>query len=762
METELAGDGVGSGSTPTQRQVPPSQDFGPTESMQAAHAYGSTSTSDPRDFDSNTTWSTDIAAFETLLDAPHHTVTQNYTDMLRGILGSTAASPAPPGHEQNIQPNDNDAMDLWDCFLNVDHNFGDLMALSQIDPLMLTDGIAQLEEMPEAERSDLPFEQLACFAGTHAFREWWEWGPTKQDSLSAETLNLILPPDHSHSMDSGIESPSERYLLVSSEDRDRLLSLLLHHCPKEQWIRIVPSFPSQSFLSQMLERFHAYQQQTSLPWLHTTTLRPDTIRTELLAILIAAGAAFTPNAAVQRFGYVMPDVLRYAILQCMAIDNSESRDLQLLHAWLTQAFVSVWSGDKRQMEIAEGNYQMVITIIRRARWLRRDHYHRIHPDHGDKGDLLQRKWRQWIDQETQKRLIYRAFVFDAQISIINHVNPLMSYAEMRVPFPDPNAMWAATTAEDWKKEYLQCAERLSDDPLTLADTMREAMIEGHSPSAVIDAAAIHYTLYGFWGLVWDYQQRYEAIQWNDSSKRDDMYDAPNSTLPTQRENLSKMLNMLRKKLSSCQHHESPTYKEAILLLEFLNMVLLIPLQGLQAFVGRDGEQEARRVFPSLQEWTQTREARQSLWHAGQVYKAAKAHSSGDLRDLRIMLVYQASITLWVFGVIERARKRNDGLLTSPAQDNTQLPRVWLDGENDMTIRKFISVSEGVPALRKLQSRSVESEENSICFVEDAYATMSIAIAILRRSLHSRDGAQIAIVESITRLMMEIAKVAQIL
>lgn len=341
---------------------------------------------------------------------------------------------------------------------------------------------------------------------------------------------------------------------------------------------------------------------------------------------------------------------------------------------------------------------------------------------------------------------------------MNHVNPLMSYAEVRVPFPGPNTMWRATTADGWKAAWFRAEESSTTHGLTLSDAVRISITQ--VTQAELNVAAILYTLYGFWGLVWDQQQFREAMQSGDMSGEDEVHDTPNLMLPARREPLLKALNALRGRLASADAKDaSVSTAEPMLVLEYLNMVLHVPLQGLHAFAGRDGEREARRIYPLLQEWVQSREARQGIWHAGQVLRAAKAHPSRDMRDLRVMLVYQASITLWVYGVILKASR--SASRSHPAGDIDRDDLVRLDdGEKSASVRKFISIAEGVPAVRGVVDGS--GAEATTCLVEDASSTMKMVILILQRPIDSLDGAHLGLVESITNLMAEIAKVADIL
>ncbi|KAF2014099.1 hypothetical protein BU24DRAFT_348292 [Aaosphaeria arxii CBS 175.79] len=618
----------------------------------------------------------------------------------------------------------------------------------------------------EGPRNISTFEQVVCTAATQAFRaSGWDWGPTHQDSLSAETTKLILPPECANYERSALKAQAQSPPIFRHNDRIRLLSLLLQHCGKEQWIKIAPTFPSEPFLDHLFHQFLESQRTKRLPWFHIPSLPIGAIKDELLAAMIAAGACLTSHEAVQRFGYVMPDILRYAIIERLTHDNSTSRDVQLLHGWLTQASISTWSGNKRQMEIGEGNYQIVITIIRRARWLRREQYQCIYPEIEDEGDTLHCKWQQWISQETKIRLIYRAFLFDTEISMINHVGPLMSYAEMHIPLPSPNSLWRATAAEEWKAEYLNCNQDPFARSLTLTDVVQMAMSEGYHSEVDLDPRATFYALHAFWRQIWEYLQLSDVLQWSWSTSCDSVHEAPSPELLIRRDSLLKIMNVLRRRLGSHPDWNTAVCTEALLLLEYLCMALLAPLGGLQAFAGRDGEQEARRIYPVLQAWIRTREARQSIWHAGQVYRAAKILSSKHLRDISGILLYQASVTLWVFRILARAHRRSQDLPTPQCHNLDADMLVWLDGENDDAVRKYISISQGTPTLQSFKigpgGLITSADGSSICLVEDANGTMNIAIALLRRPLSSSDGVQLALVESITRLMEEIAKVAQI-
>lgn len=348
-------------------------------------------------------------------------------------------------------------------------------------------------------------------------------------------------------------------------------------------------------------------------------------------------------------------------------------------------------------------------------------------------------------------------MFDVRMSILNHVNPLMSHVEMRTPLPAPNRIWWASTAEEWRRECTNSPIFMSDSSPTFADAVRSTL--GGYENSTIDAEATLYILYGFWNIIWEHQQLHEMPNWEDCATIDS-FAHHSSTLPaTQRQPLLNGLKILRQKIDSISAENLPHRAHCKILLEYLSMVLLVPLHALHAFAGRDGESEARRMYPMLQEWVQTREARQAIWHAGQIHRSLNDNPSQSLKATCVTLLYQASITLWVYGVVMSARRSRDVSALQLAPDLNREDLVWLHGDADVAMRRFIATAEGVPALGSLEFDQWGGRQ--MCFVEDAKGTMELAVSLLKRPLGVGEG-RLGIVESTTRLMSELARVAQML
>lgn len=87
------------------------------------------------------------------------------------------------------------------------------------------------------------------------------------------------------------------------------------------------------------------------------------------------------------------------------------------------------------------------------------------------------------------------------------------------------------------------------------------------------------------------------------------------------------------------------------------MNLHVSIDDLQQFAGREGEEQAKKIYPTLQQWVEGQDARQTLWHAGQVLREAMLFPRNHSKDFYAVTVHHACLTLWAYGVVMGAKSR---------------------------------------------------------------------------------------------------------
>ena len=136
-------------------------------------------------------------------------------------------------------------------------------------------------------------------------------------------------------------------------------------------------------------------------------------------------------------------------------------------------------------------------------------------------------------------------------------------------------------------------------------------------------------------------------------------------------------------------------QESYIIKELYKMNLQVSNEDLQLFAGREGTNEAHRVYPLLKTWYGTREARQALSHAGNIVQAMNTAPFNRLRDIHVCIIYQCALCMWAWGVCAigsgHAKEASN-------QSNRGENCVWLDSNDTAAIQEFIATGHGTPML----------------------------------------------------------------
>jgi hypothetical protein len=129
-------------------------------------------------------------------------------------------------------------------------------------------------------------------------------------------------------------------------------------------------------------------------------------------------------------------------------------------------------------------------------------------------------------------------------------------------------------------------------------------------------------------------------------------------------------------------------------LELILLHLHMPFESLQVFAGMEGPDQARVVYPAILEWARSESARESVWYAGQIIRAANSLPQTSLQGPAAIMVYQASLALWVYGLLDDSRR---DMGAGSSLQHTQ--KVILDGHENLAAKRFIQIGTGQPYIR---------------------------------------------------------------
>ncbi|EUC31551.1 hypothetical protein COCCADRAFT_100993 [Bipolaris zeicola 26-R-13] len=554
----------------------------------------------------------------------------------------------------------------------------------------------------------------------------WFWIPESNQNAFSEQegitlderqVDLALSPHQPHA--SNVIIPGR----LSQQSRDQILQLVLKTAPSQV---TMSSFPSADCLDKLIKVGIAKRTEGDA-WIHPYTFNSDTARPEFLTALVVAGCICFGIPSVNKTGLVLQEIVRVSLRELAEQDNGVMRDLQYLQACMLWLDIGAFCGFRRKMELAESSLQVLVTSLRRAGRFDDVRYSNIVPTSEDGVEELSRKWHQWVELESFKRLVYHLFEHDIYMTMVNHRQPLLSYAELTLPLPASESLWLAPSAEVWKARMMNM-QLASSRP-----SMRSILQEPGSASCLhagFDTRIAHSAyIHGLASQVWEHCQQSVLLH--------DMSDASSQLWSRSRQ----------QKLHECIRDTNIVLDSSTALIcvfqQFLQMYLFADLDTITRFAGRCGEEAAHRAYIALQPWCKSREARTAIAHAGQVLHAARAILPYQNRGQDSFIIYHSIMVLWTYSMItsDCARKTRCNTPTqvelAAIHDGQTL--VFLDDarcSNQSAVNTFIMMNTGIPCLRisfgdtGAQSEVEGNAKSDTCDLRYPWQVMKAGVALL--------------------------------
>ncbi|KAF0323021.1 C2H2 type zinc finger domain protein [Colletotrichum asianum] len=556
--------------------------------------------------------------------------------------------------------------------------------------------------------------------GYEAFQKSpWLWAPVRQDHAYAESQQLSV--NEAQLMETSEVEETARVSprmpkMAHPSTRDEILSLALKFSQSNLKIR---SFPSFNLLNIQIQAFFVRQSTLIDAWIHVASFNPDQCHSELLAGVVAAGSTLFAVPNVWKMGLALQEIVRLATCDAIDRDNRRARDLQSIQSFVLWGDIGLWSGFRRKMEIGEGFAHTVPTMLRRAGAFRRNYYPPIEtPTADDDEDVLRQKWL---------ALVLQVFINDMRSSIAFNRNPILSPVEMTFTLPAPRDLWDARDPFEWRARYLSKPNR--QVTISLVDGMQTPSKLDSEIELIDIELSTHAILYGLWGRVHSFFDA-KAFALRDSSS------APRSTsnlwVEAQRQDLQQKIRAAHTKLGWIY----PLSAEADLIGHFLLMSLHVSSDDIQAFAGRYGEEELRQAIPRLREWGHSEDKYSTLWHAGQVLKAARSYPPTLLRGFHAIAVYHACLSLWIASIIS-------------SKEPSSASQVVLDGDETPGVQRFIATGHGRPCLHV---------GDGLGELEDPLIISVVLLEVFTKNFPSRSHPIPPLLENLVSLMGDISRV----
>jgi hypothetical protein len=281
------------------------------------------------------------------------------------------------------------------------------------------------------------------------------------------------------------------------------------------------------------------------------------------------------------------------------------------------------------------------------------------------------------------RLVLHLFMHDIHASIGLQKPPLISFTELKFSLPASRELWLAKSATAWRDRHL--SNQSSPSIATLTDAMHTPDLLTQFSTQIDPHLSTITILHGFWGQIWTLLESKKFYPPSKATHR--------LCLLTSYTELYRDLVAFSSQLTSLTRNSV----EATLIAEMFMMILHASPEDLQRFAGKFGEDEARKASVEFTEWSKLIESRIAIWHAGQVFRAAKRLGQAQCRGFNAVAVYYASLTLWIYGLMISASQTP----SNPNSDNSSRllkERIVLNEAEAPSTRSWRSSNDGNPGL----------------------------------------------------------------
>jgi hypothetical protein len=267
------------------------------------------------------------------------------------------------------------------------------------------------------------------------------WDPRTRPVLNAKPI--IISDDHPLFK---THDPTHDILETTYQNVVATLNMANSHGFYQKSSFYFPTLPVTNLLIGLFFK-HFYPQ---MPVLHLPTFDINGNHPpQLIAVMIVIGAIYSYQKHTRRFSIVLLDLTRRSLHLTLEYDNTLFRDLTYIYALTLSCHAGLWCGNKRIFEFAEVMRGTIVSHSRRNDfWKPRD----VQSSTSQKKMDLDTEWRNWIREESAKRLCWVIYTVDAQSPSLLNLPSTISASELSdLGCPCDDEFWLAPTARHWKR-----------------------------------------------------------------------------------------------------------------------------------------------------------------------------------------------------------------------------------------------------------------------------------------------------------------------
>ncbi|KAK0110824.1 hypothetical protein ONS96_002416 [Cadophora gregata f. sp. sojae] len=535
---------------------------------------------------------------------------------------------------------------------------------------------------------DGPISRISSPPNEASEEDKWpfQWNPNSQQILSAHPISV--PGSHPlfHAHDPRFD--------ISEATLSQLESFLYPQFTEHPSTRKSFVLPPLNVVNLFIGLFFKHF-SPQMPVLHHATINTNKdLPPPLIAAMIIIGAIYSRLKHTRRFAIVLLDATRWHLQVAVECNNAFMRSPMIIYAQALIVHTGLWCGNKRAFELAEVGRGALVTYIRRIKF---GELLPVTTTQATIASTLDSAWRQWVQEESQKRLAWVVYTIDSQFPGLLNLPPTISVGEVRdLGCPCDEEFWAAGSARSWKHLLGPATVPPSRSfsaavgPFVLGDdvghkssnsTTSQGQSQGHLPVLNLNPWSAFLVLTTITPQIHQITQEYaisrnliDHDEWspNEADLHDQAKCGSSGRLlnTTSRSQMEDSLQSFASSYLSSHHpirDASTEYftRSSHILHRLSTILLYIPLPDLQNAIGKDGTVGITQAMSSLSSWARpsSLKTEQVAQRAVQAIMFLSPSDNGgqigylDTAPYSLIAIFLCHVILWVFVSVSAKEQR---------------------------------------------------------------------------------------------------------
>ena len=544
---------------------------------------------------------------------------------------------------------------------------------------------------------------------------WSTWSPQWEEADLAGGDHLTVMQLHESTRDKLLaitQSFLHKALEIHREGGSHHSPAASHHSPGSHsgsnFVLLPPARVLEYFLRSYANCFERYFPLTSRGILDTNELLHcynDRAASLLILMMIAQGAMNIPSREARMLTGGLTEACRISLFDLIERNVIMSGDPIVLHSALLFTVQAAWSGDKWQMDIANGQRGMYFAMLRHSGVLEARPAAQHAPEQRTNTDHL---WSEWISNESRSRLVYSWVMVDQDMSLFNDTAPLFSVTEFAAPMPDADRLWHAKSAAEWSSIFEQVHEFSGGyssvgsgaRPLSLRDLFRHFLDDEMIPLGIeMTPLQLRLLLHPLQSLVCQYSQLLSCFS-DAMSKRSPSPRA--MTAASTRTRLEEVQSLLQRWFDLAERYLKvnpicPLMQTNLMIFHLISLNAVTNFPEIERLARRENYDGTYQQLV----WTHKRcitDVEEAVFHCGQVFRLVRSMPRGIRPPWWAGAIYRVGLILWTDSLLQKetGSPGNGGMLSVPG------PSFAIDAlpADHPLIVRYLTKREGVPCVTK--------------------------------------------------------------